>query len=99
MSNQFASPSWESQKMRGFGPFDPKSPEVQLIRCREKAQAGYDKSVYDCDKGNSMEYSSCSLKFREKMNNDTGACYAQYYSDTKDQPKTRYYTIVPTTVV
>ena len=99
MSNQFSSNTWDNQRMRGFGPFDPKSPEVVLIRCRERAQAAFDKSVWDCDKGNSMDYDRCSRKFEEKLSADMGVCFAQYYNTTKDTPFSRHYAIIPTTVV
>jgi hypothetical protein len=98
-SNQFASTSWDSQRMRGFGPFDPKSPEVQLVRCREKVQADFDKNVFECDKGNSMDFSKCSQKFQSDLSGGMGKCFTQYYQDTKDQPEFKHYAIIPTTVV
>jgi hypothetical protein len=99
MSNQFASSSWDSSRMRGFGPYDPKSPEVQLIRCREQVQAGYDKAVFDCDKGNSMDYDRCNRKFEPTLGAGMGSCFAKYYHETRDEPYDRHYAIIPTTVV
>ena len=82
--------------MSGFGPYDPKAPEVVLSRCRDEAVLGYNVNMYNCMQGNLLGWDRCNQIARGEMHKQLGACYSQYYAATRDQPFYHHYYLIPT---